>query len=134
MRDEMIKTLRADPNLRVLTQKNIEVLVDNMLKSGHYVIEDHGFAFYIKCDDETLEHIQRNKHLLTDPKYARELLTKTGKHIHFIGVYSTTPLEDGSISILRGMHRVAEREKSDTLSWYNRTLEKFIIRRVSWLP
>ena len=131
MRDLMIQTLRACRDLKALALENIEALVDRMIADDHYISEQQGFAFYIKCDDETLDSVIENKELLTNPLLAQALIKGVGDNVHFIGIYSTDASSNGFQSIIKGMGKVIEKEHPKTVSWYNRTMEKFIIRRVS---
>ena len=126
----MIKTLRSDPNLKTLPDQAIESLVDRMIKDDHVVMEKCGFAFYVKCDDELLAKIQAHKEYLIYPDLAQKLIGASGKHVHFIGVYSTTPESDGFQSILKGMDHIVAKENPESISWYDRNLAKFIIRRI----
>lgn len=128
----MVATLRARKELEVLSLHNIECLVDRMLKDEHYVWQEHGFAFYVKCDDAMLKAIQEHKEYLMYPDLAAKLLAGKGQHVHFIGIYSTLPDSDGYEAILKGMAKLIDKEKPASISWYNRTMQKFIIRRLSW--
>ena len=129
MRDLMIKTLRACADLKALALENIESLVDRMIHDNHYIMEKQGFAFYIKCSDETLETIIRNKEYLTNPVLAQKLLSGIGSHVHFFGVYSTNSDSDAFKGIVKGMASVIAKEHPVSVSWYNRTLDRFIIKQ-----
>ena len=132
MRELMIKTLRADKNLERLPLEAIENLVDRMITTNQFVMEEHGFAFYVRCSDELLAKIEANKEYLIYPDLAQRLLSGSGEHVHFIGIYSTKPNSNGYHSILRGLENVAKKEKPRSISWYDRFFQKFIIRRLKW--
>jgi len=130
LREKMIKAIQKQKEMAKFSTEQIETMVDRMIKDNHVIMEKTGFAFYVKCDNELLAKIQAHKEYLIYPDLVEKLLCSTGRHIHFIGVYSTTPESDAFQAILRGIEHILKKENPKSISWYNRTMDKFIIRRI----
>uniref|UniRef100_A0A6M3K4Q8 Uncharacterized protein n=1 Tax=viral metagenome TaxID=1070528 RepID=A0A6M3K4Q8_9ZZZZ len=130
IRDMMISVIEKCNYMNGVARGAIEWMVDYMLTNKRYVEGKDGFAYYIKCDDATLDRIRRNKKYITDPEFMKKLLASDGDNVHFIGVWSNTPNSDGYKNIVEGMKKLVETEKPSTVSWYNRDLKKFILRRI----
>ena len=99
------------------------------MRDGHYIYQGDGFAFYFKCSDEVLKMLKEDKSILCSPGEMGKLLAGDGENIHFIGIYSTTPHNTGYMSIARGLNKLIKKEKPKSISWYDKQMKKFIIRR-----
>lgn len=129
MREYMINRLREVKDLSELPYEAVEALVDKMLANGHYIYQGNGFAFYIKCSDAALDNLKKDKSILYNTEKVRELLDGDGPNVHFIGLYGDRQ-GNGYISILRGLKELVKKERPSSISWFDKEMKRFILRRL----
>lgn len=78
-----------------------------------------GFSIYLKLTDETLYKVLCRDFQFKDFKSIDNALREDGENIHFVRLISDR------ISIIRkGIKRVIEKEKPETISWFNKDIDK----------
>lgn len=108
----------------------VMTFVTNMIRADKVIYSTEGFAFYVKTSDELIKEIESNPGFILQPGNLMRVFTTPGENVHFFGVISTNKNKDITQSILRGLKDTIDKEHPKTITWWDRTMNRFIRRNL----
>jgi len=116
----MIETLER---ISARPKKDVVNFIDYVRSKDRAIYDDRGICFYLKLNNLMLRRVREDKNYIINNILF--LLTCKGDNLHFFGL-----VLDKAVGIRREIKLAIKKENPKSISWWDKTMDKFIYREI----